>query len=113
MISIDCTHPDLVDFINIKTKDNAVTKANISVKVSNAFMEAVENDEDWKLSFTRKETGEVIEKTVKAKEVFELLCKNNYDWAEPGILYWDTISNWNLLSNNKNFYYGGVHPCAK
>lgn len=113
MISIDCTHPDLLDFINIKTKEGSVTKANISVKVNNDFMKAVRNNEDWELSFTREETGEKISKIVKAKDVFRLLCENNWNWAEPGILYWDTISNWNLLSTNKEFKYAGVNPCAE
>lgn len=113
MISIDCTHPDLLDFINIKTKEGSVTKANISVKVNNDFMKAVRNNEDWELSFTREETGEKISKIVKAKDIFRLLCENNWNWAEPGILYWDTISNWNLLSTNKEFKYAGVNPCAE
>lgn len=113
MISIDCTHPDLLDFINIKTKEGSVTKANISVKVSHDFMNAVKADKDWELSFTREETGEKISKTVKAKDIFRLLCENNWNWAEPGILYWDTISDWNLLSTNKEFKYAGVNPCAE
>ena len=113
MISIDCTHPDLLDFINIKTKEDSVTKANISVKVSDDFMSAVIADKDWELSFTREETGEKISKIVKAKDIFRILCENNWNWAEPGILYWDNISNWNLLSTNKDFEYAGVNPCAE
>ena len=113
MISIDCHHPDLLDFINIKTKDGAVTKANISVRVTDDFMQAVENDEDWVMSFTRPETGETITKTAKAKDIFHQLCQNNYDWAEPGILYWDRIENWNLLSEDPSFHYAGVNPCAE
>ena len=86
MISLDCHHPDLIDFINIKTKEGAVTKANISVRVTDGFMQAVENDEDWIMSFTRPETGETITKTAKAKDIFRQLCQNNYDWAEPKML---------------------------
>ena len=113
MISLDCHHPDLVDFINIKAKDGAVTKANISVRVTDDFMQAVENDEDWVMSFTRPETGETITKTAKAKDIFRLLCQNNSDWAEPGILFWDRIEQWNLLSEDPNFHYAGVNPCAE
>lgn len=113
MISLDCHHPDLIDFINIKAKDGAVTKANISVRVTDDFMQAVENDEDWEMSFTRPETGETITKTAKAKDIFHLLCQNNSDWAEPGILFWDRIEQWNLLSENPNFHYAGVNPCAE
>ena len=111
MLSIDCTHPELVDFINIKTDLDKVTKANISVRITDDFMRAVENDEDWLLHFERE--GETLQKRVKAKDVFNLLCKNNWDFAEPGILFWDRIENWNLLSQDKDFKYAGVNPCAE
>ena len=111
MLSIDCTHPELVDFINIKTDLDKVTKANISVRITDDFMMAVKNDEDWLLHFERE--GETLQKRVKAKDVFNLLCKNNWDFAEPGILFWDRIENWNLLSQDKDFEYAGVNPCAE
>lgn len=111
MLSIDCTHPELIDFINIKTDLDKVTKANISVRITDDFMMAVENDEDWVLHFERE--GESIKRRVKAKEVFNLLCKNNWDYAEPGILFWDRIENYNLLSQDKEFSYAGVNPCAE
>lgn len=113
MISIDCTHPDLEKFITIKSDLNKVTSANISVRVTDRFMVAVKNDEDWELYYKRNETGEEIKKTVKARDIFDLLCRNNWDYAEPGILYWDRITNWNLVSNDKDFEYAGVNPCAE
>lgn len=113
MISLDCHHPDLMDFIDIKTKEGKVTKANISVRVTDDFMRAVENDEDWLMSFTRKETGDTITKVEKARVIFDKLCENNWNWAEPGILFWDNICNYNLLSNNKDFKYAGTNPCAE
>jgi len=113
MISLDCHHPDLMEFINIKTKDDSVTKANISVRVTDDFMQAVINDEDWVMSFTRPETGETITKTEKAKTIFHTLCENNWNWAEPGMLFWDRICNWNMLSNNDEFEFAGVNPCAE
>ena len=87
MISIDCTHPDLEKFITVKSDLNKVTSANISVRVTDRFMVAVKNDEDWELYYKRNETGEEIKKTVKARDIFDLLCRNNSDYAEPGILY--------------------------
>ena len=111
MISIDCTHPELLDFIDIKNDLNRVTKANISVRVTNEFMYAVINDRDWELYF--KTEHEEIRKVVKAKDIFHLLCKNNWNMAEPGILFWDTIENYNLLSEDENFKYAGVNPCAE
>lgn len=113
MISLDCHHPDLLDFIDAKTSPDAVTKANISVRVTDDFMEAVINDKDWIMSFTRPETNETITKTARAREIFEKLCKNNWDWGEPGILFWDTISNYNLLEFDDTFEYAGVNPCAE
>lgn len=111
MLSLDCTHPELIDFINIKTDLNKVTKANISVRVNDDFMKAVENDEDWVLHFEAE--NDKMEKVVKAKEVFKLLCKNNWDFAEPGILYWSKIEDYNLLSEDDEFEYAGVNPCAE
>lgn len=113
MISLDCHHPDLLDFIDAKTSPDAVTKANISVRVTDDFMEAVINDKKWVMSFTRPETGETITKSARAKEIFEKLCKNNWDWGEPGILFWDTVSNYNLLEFDDTFEYAGVNPCAE
>lgn len=112
MISLSCEHPDLEEFIDIKAHDGAVTKANISVRVTDRFMEAVQNEEEWVMSFTRPETGETITRTASARYLFDKLCQNNWDWAEPGILFWDTIEEWNLLSNDPSFEYAGVNPCA-
>lgn len=113
MISIDCHHPDLMEFIDIKAKPDSVTKANISVKVTDDFMQAVKDDREWVMSFTRPETGETITKVERAVDIFNKLCQNNWDWAEPGILFWDRIENWNLLSNNDEFHYAGTNPCAE
>lgn len=113
MISISDTHPDLEKFVTIKSDLNKVNYANISVRISDAFMKAVEEDKDWELKFERKETGEVISKTVKAKELFRKLCEQNWNYAEPGMLFWDRINNYNLLSNTKSFKYAGVNPCAE
>lgn len=112
MISIDCTHPDLEEFIDIKNDLNAVTKANISVRVNDDFMRAVVNNQDWELRF-ETENGDIFTKTVKAAEVFRKLAKNNWSMAEPGILYWDTIAKYNILSEDPNFEYAGVNPCAE
>lgn len=113
MISIDCNHPDLEEFLDIKTDLNKVTKANISVRITDEFMKAVLNDTDYELSFFREATGETITKTVRAKDMFMKLAKNNWDYAEPGCLFWDRITNWNLLSEDPNFSYAGVNPCAE
>ena len=112
MISMDCHHPDLEEFINIKTDLNKVTKANISVRITDDFMDAVINDKPWTLSFTT-ESGDELTKVVSAKELFHLLAKNNWDFAEPGILFWDNIENYNIMSADESFRYAGVNPCAE
>lgn len=111
MISLSCEHPDLVDFINLKSNLDVCTKANISVRVTDEFMRAVESDGDFTLHF-EMEDGSTIEEVVKAREVFMLLAKRNWEMAEPGILYWDRISNYNLLQDT-GFEYAGVNPCAE
>lgn len=112
MISISCDHPDLEKFIEIKSDLDKVTKANISVRVSDKFMEAVVKGETLILKFVT-DTGEVITKEVEAYPIFRKLAQMNWDYAEPGILFWDRITSWNLLSNNKEFSYAGVNPCAE
>ena len=113
MISMDCDHPDIEDFIDIKNDLDKVTKANISVKVTDDFMEAAVNNNTYELSFTREETGETITKIVNARDLLMKLAYNNWDMGEPGILFWDRIKDWNLLSEYSNFQYAGVNPCAE
>lgn len=113
MISIDCFHPDVAEFIELKTDLDKVTKANISIRIHEDFMEAVKKNEEYLLHYTRETTGEVIEKRVNARELFRRITETNWDYAEPGALFWDRITGWNLLSNTKEFSYAGVNPCAE
>ena len=113
MISLDCSHPDVPDFIELKTDLEKVTKANISLRIHKDFMEAVKNDQEYMLYYTRETTGEVIEKKVKARELFRKITDTNWDYAEPGALFWDRITGWSLLSNTDTFTYAGVNPCAE
>lgn len=113
MISMRCDHPDIEEFIDIKKDLDRVTKANISIRMTDEFMKAVENDEDFQLKFTRPETGEFIGKTIKARELFRKIAESNHEMGEPGILFWDTIENYNLLNTNEAFAYAGTNPCAE
>lgn len=113
MISLDCSHPDVPDFIELKTDLEKVTKANISLRIHKDFMEAVKKDQEYTLHYTRETTGEVIEKKVKARELFRKITDTNWDYAEPGALFWDRITGWSLLSNTDTFTYAGVNPCAE
>lgn len=113
MISIDCSHPDVENFIELKTDLDKVTKANISIRLSREFMEAVQKNEKFCLHYEREATGEKIETEVDAREMFRRIAEVNWDCAEPGALFWDRIKEWNLLSNTKEFSYAGVNPCAE
>lgn len=113
MLSISCEHPDLEEFIDIKSDLSKVTKANISIRITDKFMAAVKNHQPFTLSFTREETGEKITKTIDAYKLFHKMCEMNWDYAEPGMLFWDRINNWNLLSCDDNFEYAGTNPCAE
>lgn len=113
MLSLSCEHPDLEEFIGIKSNLDRVTKANISIRITDKFMAAVKNKTPFTLSFTRLETGETITKEIDAYEMFHKMCEMNWDYAEPGMLFWDRINNWNLLSCDDEFEYAGTNPCAE
>ena len=134
MISLDINHPDIEEFVDCKTDLSRVNFANISVRMNDEFMKAVENDKDYILrgpctehdtfnyeinapynelkSTVSIQGNRVYYKRIKAKELFNKLVKNNWNYAEPGILYWDRISNYNIVSNDPDFEYAGTNPCA-
>ncbi|CEP97279.1 ribonucleotide-diphosphate reductase [[Clostridium] sordellii] len=113
MISMDVSHPDIEDFIDIKTDLTKITKANISIKINDEFMEAVENDDLYKCEFKVEENGEYLVKDISARKLFMKLCKNNWDYAEPGLLFWDNIKNNHIMSEDNTFLHSGVNPCAE
>lgn len=115
MLSMDINHPDIEEFIDKKTNTDKVTSANISVRVTDDFMNAVVTKQKYTCSYLL-EDGSLITKEVDADKLFEKLAKNNWDYAEPGILYWDNMNNNNLLSEYikaGDFAYAGVNPCAE
>ena len=113
MISMEVSHPDIEDFIDIKTDLTKVTKANISVRINDEFMKAVENNETYRCEFMVDGNNEHVIKEIDAKKLFMKLCKNNWDYAEPGILFWDNIKKHHLMSEDEEFDYAGVNPCAE
>lgn len=113
MISLSCDHPDLEEFIEIKSDLDKITKANISIRITDDFIDDVITDSDYKLMYIREETGEVISKSVNAKKLFRKICEMNWNYAEPGILFWDNIEYWNLLDKDPEFSYAGTNPCAE
>lgn len=113
MLSLACNHPDIEAFVNMKQDLNNITKANTSLRIFNDFMRAVEKHELYTLSFTRNETGETIEKQIDAAALFKQIAFNNWDMGEPGMLFWDQITNWNLLQYFDDFEFAGTNPCAE
>ena len=113
MISMDISHPDIEEFINIKTDLQKITKANISIKITDEFMKAVKYKEKYICKFIVDSTKEEIIKEVDAYKLFMKLVKNNWNFAEPGMLFWDRIEKYHLLSEDKEFRYDGVNPCAE
>lgn len=115
MVSMACDHPDIEEFINLKTDVDKATTANLSVRVSDEFMKVASKDKinDWNCMFYRMETDELISRHYNAKELFRKLCDANYDYGEPGILFWDRIKSFSIVSDYPNFKFAGVNPCGE
>ena len=107
MQTLRIDHPDIEKFISIKMNDiNMVKYSNISVLLTHEFMEAVENNTDFDLKYEGK-----VYSTVKAKELWETIIDCAHSSAEPGLLFWDTMTDYHnaeycspLVSTN---------PCAE
>ena len=112
MLSMSCEHPDIEEFMRVKTDLDRVTKANMSLRVTDKFMNAVVNGETVKLTFDRPETNDTITKELNAEKFFNEFCDINYDYGEPGCLFWDRITSFNMLSEYDNFEYAGTNPCV-
>lgn len=85
---LNADHPDIVDFITLKDQDGTIKNFNISVGVSNKFMEAVQANKEWDLINPRN--GEVW-KTVRAREIFELIAEHAWATGDPGLAFLDRL----------------------
>jgi len=103
MITIADHHPDVLDFCRVKRNLTSVRYANISVRLSDAFMQAVERDGPWTLWFESEVTGR-IERQIRARELWDELIAGARDWAEPGALFWDTVLRYGTSN------YSGMTP---
>ncbi len=123
-------HPDIEEFITVKQDLTKINGANLSVAVSDSFMEAVEKDKDWQLVFpdykdpdydekwdsdieTWKKLGKkvIIYKTVKARKIWDLIAEAAWRSAEPGVVF---LERYNKLYNN--YYWNKVicvNPCGE
>jgi len=99
-------HPDILEFIDAKRQEGVLTQFNISVGITDEFINAVKNNEDFDLSFKGK-----VYKTVKAKEIWDKLVKSGYNYNDPGIFYIDQVNK----CNNGYYLYdiAASNPCGE
>lgn len=83
-------HPDIFDFIEAKRQENVLTQFNISVGIHDKFLKAVKEDGMWDLHWNNK-----VYKTVKAKEVWDLIVKSAYMYNDPGLFFIDKVNEYN------------------
>ncbi|MDF2368622.1 adenosylcobalamin-dependent ribonucleoside-diphosphate reductase [Sneathiella sp.] len=106
MATMRCDHPDILDFIKAKQDPGRLRMFNLSVLVSDAFMEAVKKDDAWELRFDG-----TLYKTVQARELWDEIMRATYAFAEPGVIFIDRINARN------NLYYAetitGTNPCGE
>ena len=110
MITIRVDHPDVIDFINVKRDLKKVNYANISVKVTDAFMRAVERDDDFELKFKNEKVE--LNRKVRAREIWKQLVKGAWESDEPGVIFWDTIKRESTTEYNQ-MEVEGVNPCSE
>ena len=111
MISISSEHPDIEEFTHIKSNLERVQKANISIRFSDLFLESVENDRVYELHFKNDKCA--VKKDINARNFFKEFARMNWDYAEPGCLFWDKIEHYHFLDHEPAFKYGGTNPCAE
>jgi ribonucleoside-diphosphate reductase alpha chain len=113
MITMDVRHPDIEQFIKMKHDLTKVTGANVSVKISDDFMQAVENDEKFTLTYPVGSENPKTSKEVCALDVWDQIVESATNTAEPGILMWDNITK-NLPAHEYPAYKTiCTNPCAE
>ncbi|MCE6958349.1 adenosylcobalamin-dependent ribonucleoside-diphosphate reductase [Cereibacter sphaeroides] len=106
MATMRCDHPDIESFITVKRDRNRLRNFNLSVLVTDAFMEAVKADASWDLVWKGK-----VWKTLPARELWDLIMKNTYDAAEPGVIFIDRINQRNPLAYIEEI--ASTNPCGE
>jgi len=105
MATLACDHPDIETFIDAKRERGRLTNFNLSVLVSDAFMDAVKAGAPWDLKFDGK-----IVRTVQARELWDRIMRANYETAEPGVIFIDRINEENNLGYCETIR--ATNPCV-
>lgn len=114
MLSVSVKHPDSEDFINAKLEQGKVTGANVSVRITDEFMQSVEANKPFQQQYPIK--GEAVyKKEVDANAIWKKIVHNAWKSAEPGILFWDTIIRESLPDCYADLGYETVstNPCGE
>lgn len=115
MLSVSINHPDAEDFINAKLEQGKVTGANVSVRIDEAFMEAVKTKSPYTQKYPIFSEEPKFSKTIDANGIWKKIVHNAWKSAEPGILFWDTIINESVPDCYSDLGYKTVstNPCGE
>jgi len=111
MATMRCNHPDIEDFINAKKDSARLRMFNLSVLVTDDFMEAVRVGGDWRLYFDNWHGKTLMEKTVNARDLWNKIIRTTYEVAEPGVIFIDRINNLNNLGYCETI--SATNPCGE
>ncbi|MBS3993323.1 MAG: adenosylcobalamin-dependent ribonucleoside-diphosphate reductase [Bacteroidetes bacterium] len=113
MLTMDIAHPDIEDFITIKQDLSKVTGANISIRLSDEFMNALMNDADFTLRFPIDSPDPKYTKVVKAKDLWDTVIQCAHNTAEPGLIFWDRQHYYSTSSVYPGFKNESTNPCSE
>jgi ribonucleoside-diphosphate reductase alpha chain len=113
MLTIDIAHPDVEDFILIKQDLNKVTGANISIRLSDEFMNAVKDDTEYTHKWPIESDNPSITKTIRAKDLWETIIKCAHNTAEPGLIFWDRQHKYSTSSIYPGYRNVSTNPCSE
>lgn len=113
MLTISVHHPEIETFIKIKHNLKKVTGANISIRLTDEFMNAVKNDTEVELRFPVDSSNPSIRKNIKAKILWDEIIKSAHGFAEPGLIFWDTVKKWSPADAYQEFQTVSTNPCGE
>ncbi|GAA5219588.1 adenosylcobalamin-dependent ribonucleoside-diphosphate reductase [Membranihabitans marinus] len=113
MLTIDVAHPDIEDFVTIKQNLAKVTGANISVRLSDEFMKAVDQDGSFKLRWPIDAAEPQYSKEINARELWNTIIKCAHNTAEPGLIFWDRQHTYSTSSVYPAFENSSTNPCSE